>query len=94
MLATRGSNIDVEGLDPILVSDAGFIGVIGSRRRWLATRNGLLEKGVSEELLKKVHSPVGLEIQAETPEEISVSIMAEIVMLRNGGNAKPMKYEG
>ena len=90
ILTTRGSNVDVEGLAPLLDTPAAFIGVIGSKRRWAFTQKGLLEKGVSEEALLKVHSPVGIELNAETPEEIAVSIMAEIIMLRNGGTGKIM----
>jgi xanthine dehydrogenase accessory factor len=51
----------------------------------------LKEKGISDEKLAKVHSPMGLELQAETPEEIAVSIMAEILMLRDKGSGKMMK---
>lgn len=91
LLTTRGSNIDVAGLAPLLASQAAFIGVIGSKRRWAITCKGLLEQGVSQEQLNKVHSPLGLELNAETPEEIAVSIMAEIIMLRNGGNGRVMK---
>jgi xanthine dehydrogenase accessory factor len=91
VLTTRGSNVDAEGLKPLLETEAAYIGVIGSKRRWLATRKALMEQGVSEEVLNKVHSPIGLELQAETPEEIAVSIMAEIISLRNGGSGQFMK---
>lgn len=91
VLATRGSNVDVKGMAPLLDSPAAFIGVIGSKRRWLITKQGLLEQGVSPEKLEKVHSPLGLELNAETPEEIAVSIMAEIIMLRNKGTGQTMK---
>lgn len=47
------------------------------------TRKELIAQGVCEERLNKVHSPIGLELNAETPEEIAISIMAEIIMLRN-----------
>ena len=47
--------------------------MIGSRRRWLTTVKGLKAKGVSEEKIAQVHSPMGLELNAETPEEIAVS---------------------
>lgn len=91
VLTTRGSNVDVAGLKPLLDTSAAYIGVIGSKRRWLTTRKALLAQGVSEESLDKVYSPMGLELQAETPEEIAVSIMAEIIALRNGGTGKKMK---
>jgi xanthine dehydrogenase accessory factor len=50
----------------------------------------LKEKGVSDALIEKVRSPMGLELQAETPEEIAVSIMAEVLMVRDKGSGKPM----
>lgn len=91
VLTTRGSNVDVEGLPTLLESPAGYLGVIGSRRRWLTTTKGLLDKGIPAATLERVHSPIGLELQAETPEEIAVSIMAEIMAVRNGATAKIMK---
>jgi xanthine dehydrogenase accessory factor len=93
VITSRGSSVDVEGLPPLLASQAAYIGVIGSRRRWATTVRGLKEKGVTDEQLAHVHSPMGLELNAETPEEIAVSIMAEILMLRDGGTGKKMKME-
>jgi xanthine dehydrogenase accessory factor len=91
ILTTRGSTIDVQGLAPLLDLPAAYIGVIGSKRRWATTVKGLKEQGVSEEKIAKVHSPIGLELQAETPEEIAVSIMAEVLMVRDKGTGKQMK---
>jgi xanthine dehydrogenase accessory factor len=51
------------------------------------------EAGVPQEKLARVRSPMGLELNAETPEEIAISIMAEIIMLRNQGSGRPMKDE-
>jgi xanthine dehydrogenase accessory factor len=83
--------VDAAGLAPLLDSPAGYIGVIGSKRRWATTVKALKEQGVSDEKIAKVHSPIGLELQAETPEEIAVSIMAEVLMLHNRGNGKQMR---
>jgi len=91
ILTTRGMVVDVPGLAPLLDTQAEFIGVIGSQRRWMMTRKELISQGVTEEKLDRVHSPVGLELNAETPEEIGVSIMAEVIMLRNEGSGKSMK---
>jgi xanthine dehydrogenase accessory factor len=91
ILTTRGSSVDAAGLAPLLDSPAGYIGVIGSRRRWATTVKALKEQGVSDEKIAKIHSPIGLELQAETPEEIAVSIMAEILMLQNKGTGKSMR---
>lgn len=94
VLTTRGVTIDAPGLPPLLNSQAGYIGVIGSKRRWTLTRNALLDLGVAQEKIDRVFSPIGLELNAETPEEIAVSILAEIIMLRNGGSGRPMKMGG
>jgi xanthine dehydrogenase accessory factor len=86
VLTTRGMDVDVQGLPALLETPAVYLGVIGSRRRWSETRRTLLEGGLPEEKLARVHSPVGLEIHAETPEEIAVSILGEIIALRNRGS--------
>ena len=91
VVTSRGSGIDAAGLPPLLESDAAYIGVIGSKRRWLTTVRALKEKGISEERLARVHSPMGIELNAETPEEIAVSIMAEILILHDKGTGKMMK---
>ena len=91
VLTTRGMAIDVQGIPAIMDSKAAYIGVIGSKRRWLATQKELLNLGITEASLDRIHSPMGLELNAETPEEIAVSVMAEIIMLKRGGNGKSMK---
>ncbi|MEO8357483.1 MAG: XdhC/CoxI family protein [Chloroflexota bacterium] len=93
IITSRGSSVDALGLPSLLDSDAAYIGVIGSRRRWLTTVKALKDKGVAEEKIARVHSPMGLELNAETPEEIAVSIMAEILMLKDKGTGKPMKLK-
>ena len=91
VVTSRGSGVDAAGLPSLLDSNAAYIGVIGSKRRWATTVKALKEKGVPEDKIARVHSPMGLELQAETPEEIAVSIMAEILMLRDKGTGKMMK---
>jgi xanthine dehydrogenase accessory factor len=91
ILPTRGNTVDVAGLPALLETSAGYIGIIGSRRRWSETVKQIREKGVTEEQLKRVHSPIGLGIGAETPEEIAVSILAEVLMERGGGSGTQMK---
>jgi xanthine dehydrogenase accessory factor len=85
VLTTRGVTIDVPGLPALLETPAAYIGVIGSRRRWETTRRELQAAGVPEEKLERVVSPIGLDIAAETPEEIAVSILAQIILFRRGG---------
>lgn len=90
VLTTRGVDIDVSGLPSLLESTPAYIGVIGSKRRWETTKEKLLQMGVPADNLNRVRSPIGLELNAETPEEIAVSILAEIIMLRNGGDGSIM----
>jgi len=90
VLTTRGSNVDVAGLPALLETQAGFIGVIGSRKRWNTTVKELHQLGILDAKISNIHSPIGLGIGAETPEEIAVSIMAEILMLHGGGSGHPM----
>lgn len=90
VMTTRGVAVDIPGLPALLDTPAAYIGLIGSKRRWLTTRKALVDMGISEEKIKRVQSPIGLELQAETPEEIAVSIMAEIIMLRNQGTGQRM----
>ena len=91
ILTTRGVSVDIEGLPHLLNSAAGYIGVIGSKRRWSETVKQLTKQGFTKSEIARVHSPIGLELNAETPEEIAVSIMAEIIMFQRRGSGKPMK---
>lgn len=91
ILTTRGVLVDVPGMPALLASPHAYLGVIGSKRRWSMTRKALIDAGVPEDQLDRVNSPIGLELGAETPEEIAVSIMAEILALRNKSSGKSMK---
>jgi xanthine dehydrogenase accessory factor len=93
VLTTRGYDIDIKGIPSLLEKKPGYIGVIGSKRRWVVTRKALIANGIAEDAIAKIRSPLGLELNAETPEEIAVSIMAEVIMVRNQGTGKSMKYE-
>jgi xanthine dehydrogenase accessory factor len=93
VLTTQGTDVDVAGLPNILPQPFAYLGIIGSRRRWQVTKKGLIDQGVSQNLLQRVHSPIGLELNAETPEEIAVSIMAEIILNRRHGDGKSMKSQ-
>ena len=65
----------------------GYLGLIGSRAKWARFRTRLLERGVSAEALDRVRCPVGLSLGAQTPAEIAVSIVAELVQKRRGASA-------
>lgn len=90
VLLTRNVKIDKEILPHLAKTPAPYIAVMGSRRRWEHTKKLLLEEGLTEEQLSRFHSPVGLELNAETPEEIAVSVIAEIIMLRRQGTGERM----
>lgn len=81
-LVTRGYPIDVEALPLLLQAPVAYIGVIGSQRRWITAANALRERGVGGAEIARIHAPIGVEIGAETPEEIAISIMAEIIRTR------------
>jgi xanthine dehydrogenase accessory factor len=83
VIVTRGSDVDMAGLPVLLRTQPAYIGLIGSRRRWEATRQALLANGVSEDDLKRIKCPIGLDIHAETPDEIAISILAEIIARKN-----------
>jgi xanthine dehydrogenase accessory factor len=65
--------------------------MIGSRRRVRATFVQLVDEGFSMNLIDRIHAPVGLDVGAETPEEIAVAVAAELVMVRRGGTGIPLK---
>jgi xanthine dehydrogenase accessory factor len=91
ILTTRGSAVDAAGLPFLLETNPAFIGVIGSKRRWATTKKQLIDQGIPAEKLARIHSPIGIELNAETPEEIAVSVMAEILMIRNAGTGEAMR---
>jgi xanthine dehydrogenase accessory factor len=75
---------DEQALKAVINSQAAYIGMIGSKKRADIVFQALRGKGIAEGKIKSVHSPVGLNIEAETPEEIAVSIIAEIIKVRRG----------
>jgi len=93
LLVTRGHKYDYACLVRALRVDPppSYIGMIGSRRRVRATYVQLLEEGFDREQLDRIHAPVGLDIGAETPEEIAVSVAAELVKVRRGGTGTSLR---
>ena len=87
VLVTRGHKYDYDCIPELLELEASpaYLGMIGSRRRVRAAFEALAADGVDPEHLKHVHAPIGLDIGAETPEEIALAIAAEIVAVRRGG---------
>jgi xanthine dehydrogenase accessory factor len=92
VMVTRGHKQDELALRHALGRGAGYVGMIGSRRRTAAVLDHLRADGFDPAELDRVRTPIGLDIGAETPEEIAIAIMAEIVLLRRGGSAQPMYW--
>jgi xanthine dehydrogenase accessory factor len=88
VIVTRGHLFDKEVLAQALRQNAAYVGMIGSRRKRALIYKSLAEEGFEQEKLEEVHSPIGLDIGAETPEEIAISIIAELVAVRAGKGAR------
>jgi xanthine dehydrogenase accessory factor len=84
VIVTRGHLGDAEALRAVLGRGLRYVGLLGSKSKMLQVFAALEETGVPPEELSRVHCPVGLEIGAETPEEIAVSILAEMITVRRG----------
>ena len=85
VIVTRGHLHDLEVLEQALRTEAGYIGMIGSRRKRNAIYAQLLDRDVSEAQLEQVRCPIGIAIEADTPEEIAVSIVGELIYQRATG---------
>jgi len=95
LIATFGHAQDGEALAAVLNKDARYIGMLGSPQKIQAIFEKLNKKGYDKQLLGSVHSPVGLDIGGETPEEIAISIIAEMQMVRYGRTGRSLqKAEG
>ena len=79
VIVTRGHQYDEVCLKSVIGSNAGYLGMIGSRRRVLSVFKKLESEGISERELQRVHAPIGLKIGARSPQEIAVAILAEII---------------
>jgi xanthine dehydrogenase accessory factor len=82
VIVTRGHKHDALVLEQVLNGDNRYVGMIGSKRKISMVFDYLEEKGFDPELLKSVHAPIGIEINSETPQEIALSIVAELVKVR------------
>lgn len=82
VIMTRGHQSDYEVMRQVLRTQAAYIGVIGSRQKIAATTKRLLEDGISEQDIARLHAPIGLPIKGEIPAEIAISIAAEMILFR------------
>jgi len=90
IIVTRGHRYDLDCLHATIDSDARYLGMIGSKKRVREMINLLREEGTSEENLRRLRAPIGLDINAETPVEIALSIAAEVVSNFRGGSNLPL----
>jgi len=82
IIVTRGHRHDEQALKAVVDSNAGYIGMIGSRRKIQLIYKNLTELGIDQQKLDKVHAPIGLDINAVTVNEIAISIMAQLISIR------------
>lgn len=96
VVVTRGQKGDADALQAVLGKGLRFVGLLGSRPKAVHVMSELEERGVETAALAEIHVPLGVEIGAQSPEEIAVSIMAELIAVRRGVPAsavRPMKME-
>jgi xanthine dehydrogenase accessory factor len=100
VIVTRGHTYDLDTLRALTANPLRYLGLIGSKAKVKRIYDHLIEEGLSPDLLKGVHAPIGLDIGAITPQEIAVSIVAELVAVKHGKVAGPgvapvsMRWEG
>jgi len=92
VIVTRGHEYDHLVLRQLLDTRAAYIGMIGSRKKVRTVFDHLLAEGVPEGKLAQVYAPVGLRTGGRTPVEIALSILAEIVLVQNGGTGEPLSW--
>ena len=92
-VVTRGHNEDEQCMHVAVRANPDYVGLIGSKRRTSIVIDRLREAGMPEELLRKIHAPIGLDIGAVSPEEVALAIMAEIIAERRGGTGLPMRHK-
>lgn len=93
VLVTRGHKYDYDALRDVLLRgvDLAYIGMVGSQRRVRAALEQLVREEIPRERLERVYAPIGLDIGAETPEEIAISIIGELVRIRRGGTGESLR---
>ena len=94
VLVSRGHKVDELSLARVVERGAAYVGMIGSKRRTRTVLEHLAADGLDAAALARVFTPIGLDIQAETPEEIALSVLAEITLVRRGGGGRPLSAHG
>ena len=94
VLVSRGHLVDELSLREVVKHDIAYLGMIGSKRRTRTVLEHMEAEGIEPARLDRVFTPIGLDLEAETPAEIAVSVLAEIVLLRRGGTGAPLSNAG
>ncbi|HXH24957.1 MAG TPA: XdhC family protein, partial [Vicinamibacterales bacterium] len=100
VIVTRGHTHDLEALRALAGTPLRYLGLIGSKAKVKRIYDALLDEGVPKEALARVHAPIGLDIGAITPQEIAVSIVAELIAVKHGKITEPnvaavsMRWDG
>ncbi len=93
VVGTRGHHFDDYATEAAVRTTAGYVGLLGSKRKTIMIYESLLKKGVPQERLRQVHAPIGLDLGGRSPEEIALSIVSEIVAWRHDRQGAPMTME-
>ena len=93
LVVTRGHKHDQIALEKAIQTPAAYVGMVGSRRKIRILVENLIEKGIPKELFERLYAPIGLDIGSETPDEIAVSVIAEIIAIRHGVHQRSQKQQ-
>ena len=93
VVATRGHRYDSDALASAAKTAASYVGLLGSKRKIILIYEDLVKMGIPKDRITELRAPIGIEINARTPDEIAISIIAEMLMFRLGGSGKNMKLE-
>jgi len=94
VIATRGHKLDADCVLAAARTPVRYVGVLGSRRKTVLIEEMLASEGISAERLAAIHAPVGLDLGGRTPAEIALSVLAEISLIRYGGNGRSKSRQG
>jgi xanthine dehydrogenase accessory factor len=90
VIASGSTKSDENILKEVITKDTGYVGMLGSKKKVSTIMDNLLSQNINAECLKNVYAPIGIGIGGETPEEVALSILSEIVLVKNNGELKHM----
>jgi xanthine dehydrogenase accessory factor len=94
VIATRGHKLDADCVVAAVRTPVRYVGLLGSRRKTVLVEEMLRREGVSDDRVRVLHAPVGLDLGGRTPAEIALSVLAEITQLRYQGTGRPLSQRG